>query len=241
MSTCFALCGKSRHPLVEGAQLLPGDVIALPKVGLETNDIICDLSSVEYEEAEIHVEVIAQVLSPLSRPVVEVPLMAAATISLNETKGARGGKRKSGANDDKLINALSAISRQDLSIKVEQNSGKWVVRCMSRDHLNLLVERLRNRYDVEVELGDPPIAYRETISRAVKQIEGRHKKQSGGSGQFGVCVINIEPLAEGSGVQFESNIKGGAISKPFITSVEKGVREQLSVSVTKMFSNNVLA
>merc|ERR1711862_1045654 len=57
---------------------------------------------------------------------------------------------------------------------------------------------------------------------------GRHKKQSGGSGQFGVCVINLEPLEEGSGIEFESRIKGGVISKPFITSVEKGVREQLA-------------
>ncbi len=236
ISTCFGLCGKQRQPLADGAQILPGDVIALPKVDLETNEIICVPSAVKEEETEIEIEELSETLSPLSRPIQDIPLMASATISLASSGNSKGGKKRSGSgNDDKLINALSALSREDLSLEVEQDSGQWIVRCMSKDHMNLIVERLRDRYDVEVELGETPVAYRETISRAVQNIEGRHKKQSGGSGQFGLCFITVEPLEEGAGIEFESRVKGGAISKTFINSVEKGVREQLGVSKKFMF------
>lgn len=227
-STCFGLCGKQRQALADNAQLLPGDVIAIPKVPdlIQTNDIICSESAIKNEEHEIEVESLAEAFSPLSRPVQGVSLMASATIALAaEGKGKKG--QKSGAGDDKLINALTALCREDLALKVEQESGQWIIRCMSKDHLNLVVERLKVRYDVNVDVGDAPIAYQETIAKTVTNVEGKHKKQSGGSGQFGVCYITVEPLEEGSGIEFESTVKGGAISKTFINSVEKGVREQL--------------
>lgn len=232
VSTCFGLCGKQRQQLEDNAQVLPGDVIALPKLPdcIETNDVICDPSAVAAEKAEIESEASSKSLSPLSRPIQEVPLMASATVSLTSVGDLKKGKKKSGGGDDKLINALTALSREDLSLKVEQKSGQWIVKCMSNDHLSLLVERLRERYGVEVVLGDTPVAYRETIAKTATKVEGKHKKQSGGSGQFGVCYITAEPLEEGSGIEFESQIKGGVISKTFINSVEKGVREQLSVS-----------
>jgi elongation factor G len=194
---------------------------------IQANDVICDPSAVKEEESEIEIEMIAGILSPLSRPVPEISLMASATIALSSAGGAKKDKKKAAGGDDKLINALTALSREDLALKVEQNSGQWVVRCMSKDHLHLLVERLKNRYDVEVELGETPVAYRETLAKAVRNVEGKHKKQSGGSGQFGVCYISMEPLEEGSGIVFESQIKGGVLSKTFINSVEKGVYEQL--------------
>ena len=93
--------------------------------------------------------------------------------------------------------------------------------------MRLVTLRLKERYGIDVELGRPPVPYRETLGKAVENMEGRHKKQSGGSGQFGLCYINMEPLEEGAGIEFESKIKGGVISKTFINSVEKGVREQL--------------
>ena len=68
--------------------------------------------------------------------------------------------------------------------------------------------RLKDRYGIDIELGVPPVQYKETISKSLVGVEGRHKKQSGGSGQYGVCVVNLEPLEEGSGVEFESRIKG---------------------------------
>ncbi len=100
---------------------------------------------------------------------------------------------------------------------------------MSGDHAQLIATRVKDRYGIDIELSAKPVQYKETISKAALNIEGRHKKQSGGSGQFGVCVISMEPLEEGSGVEFVSQIKGGVISKPFIASVEKGVREQLEM------------
>jgi elongation factor G len=98
---------------------------------------------------------------------------------------------------------------------------------MSGDHLNIVAARLKERYGLEIDLGQPQIPYRETLVKSVNNIEGKHKKQSGGSGQFGDCFISMEPLEEGTGVEFESRIKGGVISGSFIQSVEKGVREQL--------------
>lgn len=230
-STCFGLCGKQRQALTDDDQLLPGDVIALPKLpaSVQTNDIICSKAAVSVEEHEIEIESLTEILSPLSRHIPSISLMSSATVSLSDGGKGKKAKQKSGAGDDKLINALTALAREDLAMKVEQNSGQWIVRCMSKDHLNLLVERLKDRYDVEVDVGDAPVAYRETIAKAVHNVEGKHKKQSGGSGQFGVCYISIEPLEEGAGVEFISTVKGGAISKPFINSVEKGVLEQLKI------------
>jgi elongation factor G len=147
-------------------------------------------------------------------------------------KKSKGGGKSSGlggAGDDKLTSALAAMAREDLALRVEHDaaSGKLMVRCMSGDHLKLVAARLQDRYGLEVQLGHPPVQYRETLVKAVSNMEGRHKKQSGGSGQFGVCYISMEPLEEGSGIEFESQIKGGVISKPFISAVEKGVYEQL--------------
>ena len=226
----FGLCGKERMPLADGSHLVPGDVVAVPKLPdtVCTNDILTDPSAVKEEEAEISMEAASNVLTPLSRPTEDVPLMSAATICLADISGKKT-KGKVTAGDDKLINALTALAREDLALKVEHDagSGKLMLRCMSGDHLQLVALRLKDRYDLEVELGQPPVQYRETLVKRVTNIEGRHKKQSGGSGQFGVCYITMEPLEEGAGIEFESQIKGGAISKPFIASVEKGVREQL--------------
>ena len=122
------------------AGILPGDVIALPKVELETNDVICIPSVVKEEEAEIEIEELIEVFSSLSRPVQDIPLMASATISTASAENSKGSKKKSSSgNDDKLINALTAFSREDLAVTVEQNSGQWIVKCMSKDHMNLIV------------------------------------------------------------------------------------------------------
>ena len=236
-SNAFALCGKERLPLADNAHVVPGDLICLPKMpsGVQTNDIITVPTAASEEKSEISIELSADILTPLSRPAEDIPLMASATLSIPQATGGGGKKSKAkggkggGGNEDKLTSALAALAREDLALKVEQdaNSGQPLLHAMSGDHLLLVQGRLKDRYGLEVELGQPPVQYRETIAKAVSNIEGRHKKQSGGSGQFGVCYISMEPLEEGSGIEFESRIKGGAISKPFIASVEKGVREQL--------------
>lgn len=228
--TVFTLQGKERVALPNGAQVLPGNIIAVPKLpdSVQTNDILTAPEAVSEEESEIVIEEAINVLTPLSRQPRAVPLMYSALVSLPESGGKKGGKGKGvNSGDDKLISALAAISREDTAVILEQHEGVLLLHCMSSDHAQLVASRVKDRYGIEFELGMPPIRYKETIVRPIGKVEGRHKKQSGGSGQFGVCVIDMEPLEEGSGVEFESRIKGGVISKPFIASVEKGVREQL--------------
>jgi translation elongation factor EF-G len=229
-STSFGLCGKERLSLADGARVIPGDVIAVPKLpeDIRTNDILTIPGAVKEEESEIDIETITNVLTPLSRPIEDIPLMAAATVSMSDIAGKKAKGRSTGA-DDKLISALAAMAREDLALRVEHDavSAKLLLRCMSGDHLQLVASRLKDRFGLEVELGQPRVQYRETLIKIVTNVEGKHKKQSGGSGQFGVCFIGMEPLEEGAGIEFESQIKGGVISKPFIASVEKGVREEL--------------
>lgn len=231
LSTAFCLIGKDRLPLTDNTCVVPGDIIAVPKLpeSVHTNDILTAPESAKQEEEEIVAESSINLLSPLSRPVLDVPLMSSATISLAADVDKKSSNKKSTGADDKLLSALSCLAREDLSLHVENDddSGKLLIRSMSGDHLKLICTRLKNRYNLDVELGYPPVQYRETLVKSVPKVEGRHKKQSGGSGQFGVCSITMEPLPEGTGIEFESHIKGGAISKPFILSVEKGVREQL--------------
>mmetsp|Transcript_9777 Transcript_9777/g.14867 ORF Transcript_9777/g.14867 Transcript_9777/m.14867 type:complete len:770 (+) Transcript_9777:70-2379(+) len=228
--TAFTLQGKERLPFPSGSKVLPGNVVAIPKLdSVQTNDILTVKEAVSEEAAEIQIEEATQVLTPLSRRAAELPLMYTALVSLPEADGKKGGRGKTNSGSDKLISALQAISREDLAVKVDTVKGSLLLHCMSGDHAQLIATRVKDRYGIDIELSAKPVQYKETISKAALNIEGRHKKQSGGSGQFGVCVINMEPLEEGSGVEFVSQIKGGVISKPFIASVEKGVREQLEM------------
>jgi translation elongation factor EF-G len=207
--TAFLIQGKERVPMQSGSQVLPGNVIAVPKLPeAQTNDILTVPEAVSEEESEIIIEESTHVLTPLSRPRKEIPLMFIASVGLPDATGSKKGKGKVNSGDDKLISALDAISREDLAIKLEQSGGNLLLHCMSSDHANLVVARVKERYGIDIELGVPPVQYKETLTKAVSNVEGRHKKQSGGSGQFGVCAINMEPLEEGAGVIFESRIKG---------------------------------
>lgn len=235
VATSFSLSGKERVNLQDGMPIVPGDVIAVPKLpeSVITNDILSVPEAVDEGVSEIQLETDLRLLTPLSRPVEDLALMTCVTVEVGKgsVSASKQGKKqgKSNNNDDKLVNALRSLAREDLALRVEQDaaSGKLLVHCMSAEHLQLLGLRLQDRYELNVEFGSPPVQYRETLVKQVKKVEGKHKKQSGGSGQFGVCYIDIEPLEEGSGVEFEARIKGGVVSKPFIGSVEKGVREQL--------------
>ena len=102
---------------------------------------------------------------------------------------------------------------------------------MSDEHLNVALARLKRRYGVAVSVQQPTIAYRESIRKAVTQ-RGRHKKQSGGHGQFGDVVLEVRPLERGEGLRFEEQITGGAIPKQWIPAVEKGVRQALADGAT---------
>jgi elongation factor G len=101
---------------------------------------------------------------------------------------------------------------------------------MGELHLNVIIERMKRRYQANVDLGTPKVAYLETVTRSVR-VQGKHKKQSGGRGQYGDVWIELEPLARGKGFEFVDKIFGGAIPRNFIPSVEKGIRKSLDEGI----------
>ncbi len=129
------------------------------------------------------------------------------------------------ASGDKIAQGLLKLAEEDASLKVyhDEQTHDLVVAGLSQLHLDVTLERLKRRFGIEVVLGPPKIAYKETVSRKAVNIEGKHKKQTGGHGQFGVCYIDLEPTARGAGFEFDDAIVGGAIPRNFIPSVEKGV------------------
>ncbi|HXD54616.1 MAG TPA: elongation factor G [Solirubrobacteraceae bacterium] len=142
---------------------------------------------------------------------------------------------KSRGDEEKVLSSLRRLQEEDPTIDLhrDQQTGEQIVAGLSQVHVEVIVDRLRDRFGVEVTLKPPRVPYRETI-RATANGHGRHKKQSGGRGQFGDCQIEIQPLADGehpTGYEFVDNIKGGVIPSSFIPAVEKGVREAMEAGV----------
>jgi elongation factor G len=142
---------------------------------------------------------------------------------------------KSRGDEDKVLASLRRLQEEDPTIDLhrDQQTGEQIVAGLSQVHVEVILDRLRMRFGVEVGLKPPRVPYRETI-RAVAAAHGRHKKQSGGRGQFGDCHIEIAPLndhAHPTGFEFVDNIKGGVIPSSFIPAVEKGVREAMESGV----------
>jgi elongation factor G len=135
-------------------------------------------------------------------------------------------------DEEKVFVALRRLQEEDPTIDLHRDpqTGEQIVAGLSQVHVEVIVDRLRDRFGVEVTLKPPRVPYQETIRSAAKA-HGRHKKQSGGRGQFGDCQIEIEPLRAGMGFEFVVQIKGGVIPSSFIPAVEKGVREAMSVGV----------
>ncbi len=139
---------------------------------------------------------------------------------------------KSKGDEDKVFTALRRLQEEDPTIDLHRDNqtGEQIVAGLSQVHVEVVVERLRSRFGAEVTLKPPRVPYQETIRRSAKA-HGRHKKQTGGRGQFGDCRIEIEPLAPGSGFEFQNAIKGGVIPTGFIPAVEKGVIEAMQEGV----------
>jgi elongation factor G len=142
---------------------------------------------------------------------------------------------KSRGDEDKVLSSLRRLQEEDPTIDLhrDQQTGEQIVAGLSQVHVEVIVDRLRDRFGVEVTLKPPRVPYRETI-RSEASAHGRHKKQSGGRGQFGDCHIAIEPLGatgENGGFEFVDQIKGGVIPNSFIPAVEKGVREAMESGV----------
>jgi elongation factor G len=139
---------------------------------------------------------------------------------------------KTQGDEDKVFTALRRLQEEDPTIDLHRDAqtGEEIVAGLSQVHVEVIVERLKSRFGVEVNLKPPRVPYQETIRKPAKA-HGRHKKQSGGRGQFGDCHIEVEPLQPGEGFEFVNAIKGGVIPTSFIPAVEKGVLEAMSEGV----------
>ncbi|WP_031341144.1 elongation factor G, partial [Yersinia pestis] len=137
---------------------------------------------------------------------------------------------KTKADQEKMGMALGRLAKEDPSFRVwtDEESGQTIIAGMGELHLDILVDRMRREFNVEANVGKPQVAYRETIRETVKDVEGKHAKQSGGRGQYGHVVIDMSPLPPGGvGYEFVNEIVGGSIPKEFIPAVDKGIQEQL--------------
>jgi elongation factor G len=134
---------------------------------------------------------------------------------------------KTKADQERMGVALSRLAAEDPSFRVstDQESGQTIIKGMGELHLDILVDRMKREFKVEANVGAPQVAYRESLAREV-EVDYTHKKQSGGSGQFGRAKVRVTPGERGQGVVFDDKVKGGNIPREYIPSVEKGMREQ---------------
>ncbi|MES9970407.1 MAG: elongation factor G [Candidatus Thiodiazotropha sp.] len=200
VSHLFRLQGKEQD---EMKQAVPGDICAVARV----EDIHFDAVLHDSHDEDHHH------LRSIECP---VPLFG---LAINTTK--RG-------DEQKLSDALHKLEDEDPCFHVEHNvsMNETVMRGLGEMHLDVLLQQIKNKYGVEVETHPPSIAYRETITRKA-EADYRHKKQTGGAGQFGEVHLRIEPLARGEGFEFVNKIVGGAIPGQFIPAVEKGVKQAM--------------
>ncbi len=139
---------------------------------------------------------------------------------------------KSKKDEDKLATALQKLMEEDPSFRAytDEETGDTIIAGMGELHLEIMVDRMRREYKLDVEVGLPQVAYRETITKSVVK-EGKYIKQTGGRGQYGHVVIQMEPLERGKGFEFVNKITGGKIPKEFIPAVEKGIKEAMQKGV----------
>jgi elongation factor G len=193
------ITGKDHKALDEA---IAGDIVAFSKLKVtRSGDTICDERHVfRYDAPEVPMALFSR------------------------------GVRFDGKAEEKVATALHRLVEEDpgLSVTVDATTRELVVSGLGALHLEITVERIRRRIGIDCRLGPPHIAYKETITKAVTNVEGKHKKQSGGHGQFGVCFLDVEPMPRGSGFTFEDAIVGGSIPRQFIPSVEKGVAKAMA-------------
>jgi len=193
---------NSREELKE---VYAGDIAAA--VGLKdvtTGDTLCDPSNViTLERMEFPEPVIAVAVEP-----------------------------KTKSDQEKMGVALSKLAQEDPSFRVhtDEESGQTIIAGMGELHLDIIVDRMKREFKVEANVGKPQVAYRETIRKAV-EAEGKFVRQSGGRGQYGHVKIRLEPMEQGGGFEFANEIVGGAVPKDYISSVGKGIEEQMQNGV----------
>jgi len=180
-----------------------GDIVA--GVGLKkttTGDTLCDPS---------HPVLLEQMSFP--EPVISVAI-----------------EPKTKMDQDRLTESLNRLSDEDPTFRVsyDEDSGQTIISGMGELHLEVVVDRLLREFQVDANVGKPQVAYRETIKVPAKGVRGRFVRQSGGRGQYGDVVINLEPLKSGKGYEFESKIHGGEVPKEYIPAVDRGIQEAAS-------------
>jgi elongation factor G len=156
---------------------------------------------------------------PIAMPAIKLPAPVMAFAMEPKAKG----------DEEKVFTALRRLQEEDPTIDLHRDAqtGEQIVAGLSQMHVEVIVDRLKSRFGAEVTLKPPRVPYQETIRRGAKA-HGRHKKQTGGRGQFGDCHIEIEPLAAGDGFEFVDAIKGGVIPQGFIPAVQKGVLDAMA-------------
>ena len=152
------------------------------------------------------------------------------TISFPEPVMSMAIEPRTRVEQDRLVDALNKLSDEDPTLEViyDDEVGQTVISGMGELHLDIIVDRIKREYKVIANVGRPRVAYRESVSRMGRG-EGRLVRQTGGHGQFAHVVLKVEPLERGGGVQFEEEIRGGAIPREFIPAVEKGIQDALGV------------
>ncbi len=140
---------------------------------------------------------------------------------------------KTKSDQEKMGLALQRLAAEDPSFRLhtDEESGQTIISGMGELHLEIIVDRMKREFGVEANIGRPQVTYRETIRKAVREVEGKFVRQSGGKGQYGHVVLTLEPQQAGAGFAFEDATKGGVVPREFIPSVEKGIREALNSGV----------
>jgi elongation factor G len=190
--------------------IFAGDIVAV--VGLKTTttgDTLCDPA---------HPIVLESLIFP--EPVIHVAV-----------------EPKSKADQDKLGKALFALSEEDPTFRVrtDEETGQTVISGMGELHLEVLVDRMLREFKVDAHVGKPQVAYRETVRDPVSKVEERYIRQTGGRGQYGHVVIDLEPTGPGGGYEFVDKITGGVIPKEYIPAVDRGIREAMESGVLAGF------
>jgi elongation factor G len=135
--------------------------------------------------------------------------------------------------DQEKMGIALRLAAEDPSFRLhtDEESGQTIISGMGELHLEIIVDRMKREFGVEANIGRPQVTYRETLRKAVKDIEGKFVRQSGGKGQYGHVVLSLEPTEPGSGFTFEDATKGGVVPREYIPSVEKGLREAMNSGV----------
>ena len=191
-------------------EVLAGDIAAV--VGLKdvtTGETLCDVSAPVILERMVFPD-----------PVIHVAV-----------------EPKTKSDQEKMGLALGRLAAEDPSFRVrtDEESGQTIISGMGELHLEIIVDRMKREFNVEANVGAPQVAYRETIRKAAMDVEGKFVKQSGGRGQYGHVVINLEPAEQGKGYEFVDAVKGGVVPREYIPAVDKGIQETLPNGVLAGF------